>query len=165
MKNKAIILFTIFLYMTLWCSAHSVLDSINAEHYQTKNFDIVIFPEYSPDLMPSVLRFTPTKEEVDQAEDALTKQLPALNSDKQNQYETPIIDKHLPKYKRQYFGYIDQNGNRILLINCFWRKDKDSDLHWLHEKINVLDGGSYYWNVKFNLKKNELFDLNVNGEA
>jgi hypothetical protein len=29
----------------------------------------------------------------------------------------------------------------------------------------VLDGGSYYWSIKFNLNKNELFSLHINGYA
>ena len=52
----------------------------------------------------------------DKAEIILAKDLKSLNKQFGNQSSTPIIDKNLHKYKRQYFGYIDKNGNRILLI-------------------------------------------------
>ncbi len=52
-----------------------------------------------------------------------------------------------------------------MLINCFWARDKDDTERWLKGRIMVLDGGSYYWNVKFNLDKKQLFELDVNGYA
>ena len=135
-----------------------------ADHYKTKEFDVAIFPVNYLDLIPGQ-RFTPTRQEIDKAEIALNNNLKILNKQLVNQSSTPIIHKNLHKYKRQYFGYIDKNGNRILLINCFWSKDKDDTDRWLTGRIMVLDGGSYYWNVKFNLDKNELFDLDINGYA
>jgi hypothetical protein len=86
--------------------------------------------------------------------------LQQLNEDKQNQAFTPVIDKNLKNYKRQYFGYIDSKSHKILFINCFWKKEKE--VTWLTEMINVLGGGSYFWTVKFNLNTQELFDLEVN---
>jgi hypothetical protein len=93
----------------------------------------------------------------------LATNLKNLNNQLVNQSSTPITHKKLSKYKRQYFGYIDKNGDKILLINCFWSKDKNAKDRWLTDRIMVLDGGSYYWNVKFNLNKKRLFDLDVNG--
>ena len=133
-----------------------------ADHYKTKQFDVAIFPENYLDLIPGK-PFTPTRIEIDLAEVALKNNIETLNKQMVNQSSTPVIHKKLHKYKRQYFGYVDKNGDRILLINCFWSKNKeDADL-WLRTRIMVLDGGSYYWNVKFNLDKNELFDLDING--
>ena len=136
-----------------------------AEHYQTKKFDVVIFPESSHDLFSGTTRFTPAKDEIETAELELVKHLAEINSDRLNQYSTPVIDKNLSKYKRQYFGYVDYNGNKILFINCFWKRDKDSDLNWMNERIRVIDGGSYFWNIKYNINKGELFDLEVNGDV
>ena len=135
-----------------------------ADHYKSNKFDVAIFPANYVDLIPGE-RFTPTRQEIEKAEIALNNNLRVLNKQLVNQSSTPIIHKNLQKYKRQYFGYIDKNGNRILLINCFWSKDKDDTNGWLTGRVQVLDGGSYYWNVKFNLDKNELFDLDVNGYA
>lgn len=145
--------------------AQDTIQSNVAEHYQTAEFDVAIFPENSIDILPGKGRFTPSRDEIKLAEKSLITQLRELNSEKLNQHESPVIDKNLKKYKRQYFGYIDENGNKILLINCFWRKEKEESLLWLKERIRVLDGGSYFWNVKFNIAKMQLFDLDVNGEA
>ena len=135
-----------------------------AERYKTNKFDCAIFPFNYFDLIGGQ-SFTPTRQEIDRVEVALQTDLETLNKDLINQASTPIIHKKLKKYKRQYFGYIDKNGDRILLINCFWSKNIDFSNRWLKERIVVLDGGSYYWSIKFNLNRKELFDLNVNGYA
>lgn len=70
---------------------------------------------------------------------------------------------NLKKYKRQYFGYINKNNEHTLFINCFWGDEIFHKNEWLKNRIMVLDGGSYYWNVKYNIEKDELFDLDVNG--
>ena len=135
-----------------------------ADHYKTNKFNVAIFPANYIDLIPGQ-RFTPTRQEIDKAEIILIKDLKALNKQFGNQSQTPIIHKNLSKYNRQYFGYIDKNGDKILLINCFWSKNKDDTNRWLTSRIRTLDGGSYYWNVKFDIDKEQLFDLDVNGYA
>ena len=37
--------------------------------------------------------------------------------------------------------------------------------NWLSNQVVVLDGGSHYWNVKYNLTTGKLFGLSVNGNA
>ncbi len=133
-----------------------------ADHYKTKQFDVAIFPSNYFNFIPGQ-RFTPTRQQIDRAEASLGTDLKTLNNQLVNQYSTPIIHQNLHEYKRQYFGYIDINGDRILLINCFWSEAEDDTDGWLKGRIMVLDGGSYYWNIKFNLDKKQLFDLNVNG--
>ena len=135
-----------------------------AENYITKNFDVAIFPKTYIEMLPDN-RFTPTKSQVEQAELALHTNLKSLNSKKINQISTPIIDKRLKKYRRQYFGYIDENGDEVLIINAFWKSREDKKEIWLNEYIRVLDGGSFYWEIKYNVTKSKLFDLMVNGYA
>jgi hypothetical protein len=142
------------------CQLNSYAQTVTV-HYQTEKFDVAIFPAESKDLLPGAVRFTPSREDIDKAENALLKQLPDLNADKQNQDNTPVIDKNLKKYRRQYFGYINEKGDKILYINCFWKKDKGFE-NWMSEMVRVDAGGSYYWYVKYNLNKDELFDLTVN---
>lgn len=138
---------------------------LDADHYKTRKFDVAIFPANYIDLIPEK-RFTPTRQEVEKAELELRNQLEKLNQRRSNQSSSPIIHKNLNKYRRQYFGYIDNNGQKILLINCIWKKDSnDTKNKWLKERIIVLDGGSYYWQVKYNVDTGELFDLVVNGYA
>ncbi|WP_417356361.1 hypothetical protein [Flavobacterium sp.] len=146
-----------FILFTTFCFSQE------AEHYKTKEFDVAIFPETYKELLPEK-RFTPTQENIIEAELALHTKLEKLNYLLTHQSDSPVIHKNLNKYLRQYFGYIDENGNRILIINCFWKNiDKMAKKLWLKDRITVADGGSFYWNVKYNLDTGELFDLKVNG--
>ena len=120
MKKTLTILTLIFL-TSLNCFGQTDTSFKKAEHYKIKKIDIAIFPENYYDLI-SEQRFTPTRDEIEKAEIALSNNLKILNKQGVNQSSTPIIHKNLSKYKRQYFGYIDKNGDRILLINCFWSK-------------------------------------------
>jgi hypothetical protein len=135
--------------------------TIIVDHYKTRKFDCAIFP-YNYKKNYTEHSFTPTRQDVDKAEEALRKQLKKLNI-RQIRERAPLIHKNLKKYKRQYFGYIDKEGHKILLINCFWA-DSDKD-YWLTERVKVFDGGSYYWRVKFDLTTGLLFELKINGYA
>lgn len=151
----------IFLFQTGWSQERG--DEPLAEHYKTAVFDAAIFPETYSEFLPQD-RFTPSKEQVDKAEEALRAQLKELNKHRPNQSSSPVIHKNLHKYRRQYFGAVDKNGKRYLLINAFW-KEEDSDENWLNGQVMVLDGGSYYWQVKYYLEEDKLDDLMVNGYA
>ena len=136
-----------------------------AEHFKTKQFEVAIFPESSNELMQQN-RFTPTKEEIIKAENALKSKLKFINNPLMNQSSSPIIHKNLKKYKRQYFGYINDKGEKILYINSLWSKSVKENLwDWLNEIIWISDGGSHYWNIEYNLKTEELENLKVNGYA
>lgn len=136
-----------------------------AEHFKTKQFEVAIFPESSYEIMPGK-RFTPTKEEIFEAEKALKSKLKEANRNLENQYNSPIIHRNLKKYKRQYFGFINDKGEKILYINSLWSKSiKEHNWHWLNEIIWISDGGSHYWNIEYNLETEELMNLSVNGSA
>ena len=134
-----------------------------AEHFKTKQFEVAIFPESSYEIMQGK-RFTPTKEEIFEAEKALKSKLKEANRNLENQYNSPIIHRNLKKYKRQYFGYINGNGKKVLYINSLWKKNEE-ETKWLQQIIMVSDGGSYYWNIEYNLNTDELINLSVNGSA
>lgn len=109
-------------------------------------------------------RFTPTEKEIEKAEQIIKSQLININRPIINQGgECPIIHLNLPKYKRQYIGYVDINGDRILWMNFIGGNDKVylSDLN--NDIIMMHDGCSYFWNIKVNLSRAVLFDLNING--
>ena len=107
--------------------------------------------------------FKPTHEEIEEAELALKTELQVLNKNRPNQSSPPIIYKNLQKYRRQYFGVINEHGGIILVINSFWSKRNHFSEKWLKEIIEVYYGCSYYWSVKFNLTEKPLFELDVNG--
>jgi|WetSurMetagenome_2_1015567.scaffolds.fasta_scaffold01666_13 hypothetical protein len=157
-----------FLIIALLASSISIMaqqkDTIIVDHYKTVEFDCAIFPANSDDLVPGP-RFTPTRDDIDRAEFILKRDLKKLNSDLINQ--PPIIHENLNHYKRQYFGYYDEKGQKILLINCFWDRPgiEKFNTWWLKGMIYVLDGGSNFWSVKYNIDRENLFDLSINGNA
>ena len=142
-----------------------------AQRYiKEKKIEGYIFPkEYTPVLVyfdDAKERYSPTKEDVLKAEQLVKEQLINLNRPLVNQGgKCPIIHNSLSKYLRQYIGYVDQNGDRILWINYIIRKDKDQSSKLGKDVIMVLDGCSNYWNVKANLSKEKLYDLRINGSA
>jgi hypothetical protein len=130
-----------------------------AFHYQAPGYDGAIFPAGYGNIF-SPKRFTPSVAEIELTELMLSRDLKKLNKDRLHQSSTPIIHKNLESYQRQYFGYIDENGDRIILINCFWAGDYDNT--WLNKMIRYYDGGSFYWQVRYNIDKGLLFGLKVN---
>jgi len=147
------------------CLGQTESTFVSADHYKTRKFDVAIFPSDYIELF-SGPSFTPTRQDIERAELSLRKNLEQLNQPFVNQTPKTIIHKNLNKYKRQYFGSLGASGQRFLIINCFWVKKRDKTTQdWLKQRISVLDGGSYYWQVKFNLDTGELFDLNINGHG
>jgi hypothetical protein len=105
--------------------------------------------------------FTPTENDILLVEKLLRKNLDTVKSfDNQNK----LIKRKLKHYWRQYFGYINEKGERIIAINGLW-KNLDFTPNWLKNIVIVLDGGDDYWQIKINLDKLELFEFDVNGVA
>lgn len=100
-------------------------------------------------------RWTPTKEDIIETEKSLKEYL------KEN---APRISEKLSKYKRQYFGLIDKNGDKIIWINCFLDYE-GYHKNWKADLVYVLDGGLNFFEIKVNLKTRKCFDLYVHGEA
>lgn len=157
-------LFKIFTLVILTSgSALAQKDLRNAVHYKTEWFEVAIFPASNQDILTREKRFTPTKEQVNLAELALVQKLEKLNYYLMNQTSTPVIHTNLHNYLRQYIGYINKQGQHILLINSFWHNiDRTHNKYWLKMRVVVDFGGSFYWNVKYNIETGELFDLRVN---
>jgi hypothetical protein len=105
-------------------------------------------------------RFTPTFEEVERAEKLLKSRLPELNKDKISQGEKcGNIEKELESYTRQYVGFINQKGNKIIWVNMLMHLRSVPSKHI----IIVDDGGSNYWNVKIDITSRDVYDLEING--
>lgn len=157
--------------LVILCAFNSCAQTNIAQGFiKEKKVEGYIFPkEYVPVLVrfdDVKERYSPTKEDVLKAEQLVKEQLVDLNQPLLNQGgECPIIHKGLSKYLRQYIGYIDQNGDRILWINYIRRKEKDQASRLNKDVIMVLDGCSNYWNIKVNLSKGKLYDLRINGSA
>ncbi|HSO26973.1 MAG TPA: hypothetical protein VLS48_02805 [Anaerolineales bacterium] len=64
-------------------------------------------------------------------------------------------------YKRQYVG-IETGGQKLVYANFFC----DSlGIDWVNEPVVIADGGSCYFQVRFNPATGEFTDLKFNGEA
>ncbi|MBG25668.1 MULTISPECIES: hypothetical protein [Flavobacteriaceae] len=121
-------------------------------------------------------RFTPTIDDIQKTERILEQNLKEANKSRTNQVDNcPVIHKKLKSYRRQYFGYIDSSGKKIIYITFNWNRYsifdrlrgyyKDESENWKKEKEMVLDGCSYHWEIKINLDTEEVFELGVNGVA
>ncbi|MBF9254391.1 hypothetical protein I2I11_13885 [Pontibacter sp. 172403-2] len=121
-------------------------------------------------------RFTPSIEDILAAEEILRLNIKEENKPLVNQGEDcPIIHRNLDNYRRQYFGFINEAGERVIYINLSWDKytifdrlkgyEKQDDVSWKHQREMVLDGCSNHWEIKVNLTAKELFDLHINGSA
>lgn len=130
-----------------------------------------IFPkDYTPTLVSldgARERYTPTHQDIEKAEEILNAQLEGINIPlaEQGMKGCPIIHTNLHRYRRQYIGYVDYDGNKVVWVNFIIKKDKESLKNLDKEVIVVLDGCSQYWNIKVNIDKSKLYDLRVNGTA
>jgi hypothetical protein len=130
----------------------------------------VVYSMYNDSLKNDTLnefqRFTPNVDDIMLAETLLrrdlkqfVKKLPSVRF-----VRGPNVSSHLEKYVRQYFGLINNKGEKIILLNCFWDENiKKDGTDWLNEYYHVYDGGNYYWEAKVNLTTHQLFDFGVHG--
>lgn len=162
MKNK---MKTLCLGTALMVSMGIAHAQVKAEHYTTKKMDFAIFPaEYPTDLDGTA--YTPSHSDVDKAEAALLSKLKDTKC--KNKDDMHEIVKNLDKYKVQVFGYKDKDGHKYLFLNCF-RNDKDRDKEiastWLSQMVQVEDGGDYFWTIKYDVGKDQLFTFAENGNG
>jgi hypothetical protein len=108
-------------------------------------------------------RFTPSPGDIILIERLLHKNLDTcLNSWKEARY----VHSRLKKYIRQYIGYINQKGERIVYINAFIRDPNFiNKKEWLDHIPIVEDGGNSFWRIKINLNTHQLFEFGINGVA
>lgn len=103
-------------------------------------------------------------DEIKMAEDILKNKLAAFDAEKINQSAgCPDINRKLRKYCRQYFGFINTKGEKVVWINMFWNRDFNDKAKY--ELISVNDGCSYYWNIEVNITTQTLSNLKVNGKG
>lgn len=114
-------------------------------------------------------RFTPTNEDIEEAEYLLLQNLRSVNALQLNQggVKGPIIHENLKRFVRQYFGYYTPTGEKIVFISCLLKSNYNSTSNktvpnWLKGAVLVLNGGSNYWQVQANLNKSSLFGLDIN---
>jgi hypothetical protein len=106
--------------------------------------------------------FTPTVEEVLHAEEFLRSHIheKGPNWDLNQDRDLVQIARFLPEYKRQYIGSLTE-GRRILFMNIFLDRTDHAFPRWLTEGYVVFDGGTSYFQVKFDLESNSIAKLSV----
>lgn len=109
-------------------------------------------------------RYTPSDDDIYLVENIIKNSIEKANVDLLNQGEgCPIIHKRLKKYTRQYFGFENTKGEKIIYVNFVWKDKKDKRLS--KDIVIVKDGCSYYWSIKVNISQAILYDLQINGRA
>jgi len=183
MKIKVLIISLTVLFIGTSVNAQKVISTEQTSEYslyvEGKNFEGVIFSRkyQMPFSGNSSLeqRFTPSIKDIELVEKLLKEQLKVVNHGiNQGKNLGPKIHTKLRKYQRQYIGFISKDGERYIYLSCNWQRynliDRirgfaPPDDGWKTEFWIVFDGGSYHWNIKINLDKQELTDLSVNGVA
>lgn len=141
--------------------------TLNKDYIKGRRFEGYIFSKESL-ITPihfedSKERYSPTKEDIIQAEEIIKSELKNTNDLMNQSGECPNIHTHLGKYKRQYIGYINTAGDKVIWVNFLWKKGIQRPLD--KEVIIIFDGCSHYWRIKVNLTQRKLSDLQVNGSA
>jgi hypothetical protein len=151
-------------YIFLLLASHGIAMSQEA----SKDVDTgVIFTAQQVERSPAMNRmfdgmrplWTPSPEEVALLEDRLKPYLEGVATPQAKE-----IAQRLGSYKRQYFGYTF-GGKRGILVNAFcnayWKRN-DS---WRDSIVDVLDGGSCYFQVFYDTSSSQFVRLAVNGPA
>lgn len=163
----AFLLLNLFLLLSVesWSqSSRKNQDQPIAKHIFTSSYNVAVFPA-SFSFPVNGERFTPTDDNVFFAERALSRDMRSLNKDRLYQTDDFLIHTRLRVFKRQYFGYINEDGEKVLVINAFWNGiEQASEDEWLNKVIKGSQA-PYFWTVKYNLDSNELYDLVIAAPA
>lgn len=110
-------------------------------------------------------RFTPSEDDIVLVEKLIRGKIKYINTDKENQSGgCSNIHKKLKKYVRQYVGFINNNNEKVIWINFIW-EGKIPNERLSKEVVQIFDGCSFYWNIKVNIEKRDIYDFNVNGRG
>ncbi|MBA4154338.1 hypothetical protein [Flavobacterium sp.] len=165
--RKSIIIFIISFLFTSCKSTPFVEIKENENAYLIRNNNS-IGEVFNKDFESSVIenspsRFTPSIEEINGAENILISNLKNKNNSKDGRY----IFRNLKDYKRQYLGFINSDGDKMLHVSFYLDKNskKQDNRFWEEEYKLILDGGVSYWIAIINLKTNKLESFAINGIA
>jgi hypothetical protein len=124
------------------------------------------YRDYMDTLRDSTKRFTPALEEIRKAEEILHDQYNRFHQSipSSDDFFKPLKDvkKYLKDFPRQYYGYYQDNGDRIITINVLEiddaSKQREYIEHWRCDAIAVIiefGGGTISYNV--NIDSDKLF--------
>jgi hypothetical protein len=190
MKHFALLL--LLLVFLLSCSSKTKVETLNGVEYavtpidssanyliETDSFTGVVFSNHEklthdvftfrmlfrPRKEENITPFTPSLEEVISAEKIL-KRCAENETEGADSLDIGVIEE-LPFYKRQYFGGINEKGQKLIWINSFPANDEDFTItkNWQTDIVEVNDGGNYFFNVVTNIDTGECYRFFVNSMA
>lgn len=151
--KKAILLFLLLIVFRVSYSQES-------RYISGKNYEGYAFPkDHKIWGMPTTLdRYTLSDEEISEAEIILKNNIKRYNQKFRILGKKVIIKYRLKKYYRQYLGWKDENGNRIVTIFLWFKKRYwGFDLKELSNDIPMILGGSNLeGSFEINLETKEL---------
>ena len=109
---------------------------------------------YSQEVDEKFERFTPTRDEIKIADSLIQFHV----TEKAREYSWAEKISNYSSYYRQYVGYINGKGEKILFINGFCKWESN----WRSEIISYRGGGSCFFTIKANVDKKLTYDLKVN---
>ena len=112
-------------------------------------------------------KFTPSIDDVRAAEKILNNNIPKwAKTQYENNSACPVIYSNMHKYCKQYVGYFNSEGEKIIYLNAFYNEppfnESDQMIFFSEALIRGQDGCSNYWSVEINLNTNELMTFMVN---
>jgi hypothetical protein len=132
----------------------------------TKEFTGVIFaPDTSANADEGSVQFMPTVQDIESAERIFKMCLKTSKIDKDGIIVDSTRIQGSSEYFRQYLGYKNKMGEKVILLNCFIKSAVRKDETWKKEIIAFKDGGNNYFSVHINLTTADCFSFFVNGGA
>src|SRR5579863_112628 len=125
MKNLILLFLLVF---ALNASAQKIIKvekvSDHSTYVKGSNFEGVLFSEKYIDMLSKVngKKFTPGTNDILIIEKLLPIGLDTIKDVTNHKY---FVKNHLKRYLRQYFGYIDKNGDKIIYVNVFWNNSEN----------------------------------------
>ena len=159
---------------------------IIATRYQRPGANCALFPavaEFYPPIegmTEPTKRFTPTTLQVDEVEDTLPsiKLETLLFDNRPHKYGVEHeleINRRLAQYRRQYYGFYNDEQHPCLFVNFFYfRLDKDKEFatkyptktpSWLKYHVLANDGGVLFWFVFYDLTTKRFYNFDHNGHV
>lgn len=156
MKKSFLLIFILMQFLLLSCGK-------NQTSAQLKSNQSVVEAESKMDWLfgKNYKNWSPGSEDITAAD----KLLAAAFKDQERGTVNRVSGKSLDDYNMQFVGAADANGDKIIWINCFCKKEENFFKEWKKNIVHVADGGNCFFNVKINITKNTYTDFMVNGDA
>jgi len=154
------------LFIMLMCCG--VVYPQHVEHIKEKHFEGYIFSKECSlcGLPPGDNRFTPSVEDVKKAEQMIHENADTIVGESRRFFKKKdaIKKRKLKKYIRQYWGEISSNGDHILCVTFRCRGINMSAIERCEISV-PFDGGTCFFELNIDMKRNKIIKIEINGVA